>query len=49
MLNIEEIKKNPRTMHLAEELERLMHEEEKTRDLMEGDESILELDKRYFK
>jgi len=45
MLNIEEIKKNPRTMHLAEELERLMHEEEKTRDLMEGDESILELGK----
>lgn len=45
MLNLEEIKKNPRTTHLAEIYEKLMHDEEKVRDMMEADPSLLELGK----
>src|SRR3990172_6302195 len=42
-MNIEELKKNPKTSHLAEVYEKLMHDEENIRDMMESDPSLLEL------
>ncbi len=43
--NWEELKKNYKTMHLAEQYERLNTEEENTRNLMEADASLLEMGK----
>src|SRR3990172_8609092 len=45
-MNIEELKKNPKTSHLAEVYEKLMHDEENIRDMMEADPSLLELAKQ---
>ncbi len=45
MQNIDELKKNPKTSHLAEVYEKLMHDEENIRDLMEADDSLIELGK----
>ncbi len=44
-INIEELKKNPKTSHLAEVYEKLMHDEENVRDMIEGDETLTELGK----
>jgi peptide chain release factor 1 len=44
-MNLEEIKKNPKTTHLAEVYEKLMRDEEHLRDLMETDSSLIELAK----
>ncbi len=43
--DISTIKNNHQTAHLAEEIERLMGEEEKVRDMMEADPSLMELGK----
>ncbi len=43
--NWDELKKNYKTMHLAEQYERLNTEEENTRNLMEADASLLEMGK----
>ena len=44
-LNIDELKKSYKTSHLAETYERLMHDEENVRNMMESDESLLEMGK----
>ena len=45
MENLEELKKSPRTSHLAELYDKLAHEEEATRDMMKSDDSLFELGK----
>lgn len=45
-MNLEEIKNNPKTTHLAEILEKLMHDEESTREMMEADPSLVEMGKQ---
>jgi peptide chain release factor 1 len=42
-LNIEELKKNHKTSFLAQELERILAEEEKTKDMARGDSSMKDL------
>lgn len=42
-LNIEELKKNHKTNFLAQEYERLLAEEEKTKEMARGDESMADL------
>lgn len=41
--NIEELKKDHKTTHLAEAFERLLHEEEQTKEMLKGDESLREM------
>ncbi|KKQ34434.1 MAG: Peptide chain release factor 1 [Candidatus Nomurabacteria bacterium GW2011_GWB1_37_5] len=43
MLNLEEIKNNYKTSHLAEIYEKLMHDEENVRNMMEADPSLISL------
>ena len=42
-MDIEELKKNPKTSHLAEVYEKLMRDEENIRDMIESDPSLLEM------
>lgn len=42
---IDELKKNYKTMHLAEMYEKLAHEEENVRGMMEADETLVEMGK----
>jgi len=43
--NLEELKSNPKTSHLAEVYDKLAHDEENIRGMMEADESLYELGK----
>src|SRR3990172_10428756 len=45
-MDIDELKKNPKTSHLAEVYEKLMHDEENIRDMMESDPSLFNLGKQ---
>src|SRR3989304_2966232 len=45
-MDLEELKKNQKTSHLAEVYEKLMHDEENIRDMMESDPSLIPLGKQ---
>jgi peptide chain release factor 1 len=45
-LNLEELKQNPKTVHLAEMYEKLMRDEGNLREMMESDESLTEMGKQ---
>ncbi|HEY4715329.1 MAG TPA: hypothetical protein VIH31_02385, partial [Candidatus Paceibacterota bacterium] len=42
-MDIEELKKNPKTSHITEVYEKLMRDEENIRDMIESDPSLLEM------
>jgi peptide chain release factor 1 len=42
-MNIDELKKNPKTQYLAEQYERLLQQENETKTLAEGDESMRDM------
>ena len=45
-LNLDELKQNPKTSHYAEIYEKLSRDEENIRDMMEADQSLVELGKQ---